>query len=424
MKMKTKIIGVLLAILLIVSTTAVFEVAQRSVSPLELSSGLRMIYQLTIGGANSPSQRNAEAFSIALANSYQYILRANVTQSRECKIDADSVFLTLQVGQRTSGSWPVNVTLTFRNGSAVCGLGFGALPNVNSRWVLANGSYVGSFDSLNITKTVSVNASSDIASGPEDSPYGSWPLWLDTSTLEEKYPFITYGLLDNVSGVEPATGLADVIFLNRSVSAPTDYLAAGVEVPADGQFFSNTSAFPRPQVIHNIPRAVAEEYIAAFLKQRTECLSIPRCSISLSEAFAPKSGPNNFYSNGSLYVDYSPLFLNATRLETPCGFVSKYSAGSTSINLNGSSFQDYYYESGLSCGGTRYLSVGFQPIGILLNASYSRSGVLLYANVDARGNVLSALPTPVTRAFGVINDFNNYAGEYISFRLIGFTPAS
>jgi hypothetical protein len=441
--LKTLTILVLITIFIIGAATSIsFLHAQfNKQSPLPVvGPGLVLVYRLTIQqpsypiggdyarrvGLLKPSQVINDSFYLDIKGSYRAVLSQASRHggatfsnaSTDCQVISKDVYLVIKVLSVQGNVILANVTLTLTNGAAECGIDYPNVPSINSEWNSVNGSRVASFHTLNLTKTVTIDMSSSNVKDPDGYPLGEWPFWLTTNDLSRSYTLVLYGLMDNVLSSFPVQGVADIIPLNNSQVSPTPFSVSGITVQRNDQIYIDKTQFPIERIIENVPQSIGERYVSQQERLYRTYSASSQCPIVIcSLAFSTGGLASAEYVNGSVILDYNPVLDKMALAYKSWQFDPRLFAENGTANINGSEYRTLSYYPGIRYNGSSYVSYGFGVFAELRDASFSKSGILLYAVIATQEDLYSVLPAPIDRAFGVTIG-SKFGGNQISLKLV------
>ncbi|MGC8949533.1 MAG: hypothetical protein ACP5OK_09390 [Thermoprotei archaeon] len=315
-----------------------------------------------------------------------------------------------------------NVTLSFREGYARFGLGFGLLPVTDTGWKLENGSYVSYFNVLNMSRILIINRINNNVQDKHNTNLGEWPFWLNT---KNKYNLISYSFDDTaiilnatgamiVGSLKNASlsnyGVANVIFVNSSISAPSGFSVGKIYISPEDQIYNNKWLLNDETIILNVT-SEEKTHIMNLIK---EFYNSSTAKEVLEFSIFPLTME---YRNNSIII-FNDILPNLIELnDKPWIYIKNVITSSRML----ASHQVIDIKRGIEYNGSRYIVLGGFPG--LNSVSYERtSGLLLYINVsnnDPFGSLNYIIPSVLTRAFGLVG-FEITKYFELSMRLINY----
>lgn len=362
--------------------------------PKMIVPGTKLVYDLE---STAAVRTSAHIFHVDLFGDFSQVLAAQINGSfntlslspAECKVNSSRVFFEIHVLSINSTMIVTNNTLAFFNGDAACGHA-AVLPLTDAHWTSTEGIFRASFGSLNYSSIIRIDQMSGGAVGPSGTGLGDWPFWLSRADLSSPNALILYGLNDYIATNIGVTMTANVLPLWSGRTTSSVFSMSSGSISPGDQIFADKTVLPVATIFNGVPASASAAMVAVI--NRSNNLDAQ----SASYAFTPTVR----YANGEILENANTEWANTSFSYKSWSWIPDLVTLSQPVPLgNGTTWQNgAWIFPGIVYNGARYATFGFQGV----NASYYRTnGVLLYVTGGQGGDLLSLLPSSITRTFAV-----------------------
>jgi len=444
MEKKRKLLGTVILVMILMvgwGITAMRNVSSSPTSSYSPANGLKLIYKV-VPGDNQPSWiaqsilisrlhdissnlSSANFFVVLHQNYFKYVdqvrleggvVDLNATSSESCDIASNGLNFVIAAQPQNGGSVRVDITISFIDGYAKCGLSYNPLPITNTGWVQCDAYYFSKFEFLNLTRSMVIDLTNSDCESLSGLQYGEWPFWLTKQELGDQNALLLYGINDiiNVGISSPNrmfSGLASLLLLNLNQTASSPYLYGNVTISTNDQVFSDQGLIPDKKIIYNVKNSL-EQAVVDLIEASTQQCS--QCNEILRSLVLPIKWQ---FWNGNVVMNNYSLTDIASEAPHPWSLVEDAASAQSTVLVSGQPHTLVEFYRGVHYGGLTYLTIGFPG---LTSISYDREGVLLHIGVAINtGRLISILPACLIRAFGIDPFFSMANSNSISLNLIG-----
>ncbi len=319
------------------------------------------------------------------------------------KIACNKIYLDIKIIDINESTITLNTTLIFVDGFAIMGKDYNQSVRIDSKWIKKSDHYFSEFKKLTLSRIIYVDRSSNEAYTGNGDYLGEWVFLLGKNDLAQRNILMLYSIMeDGILGYKAnrtLSGVAFLLYLNSSVHGKSDYKIGSKVIKASNQIYMHGNLI-RSRHIVVISEKYLNDYIRYFKENSIKLIKKLNCSSLILN----KPILKYISKNKTLVITDDSRFIPDNLAYKPWKLIRKLITIKRTFNYplnSNNTCTRIEYIHGVEYRGKTY--VAFIGIPSLINISYSRSGILLYAYFKGVFGVLTedqVIPSVISRAFG------------------------